>query len=340
MREAARITRNQLLYTGSPEADRQCLASIARAYWAQDVRLANILISTSPVAQEHLSVSQPGCSHVNIVDFPKFTIAYNESFLTHHNSLRSELVSELANSVSVVHRKQVKSRLQCSQRMSQLFWPSSSRLKLAGISQQDNIVYSPEGIQQALINEWQPIHFAAPIDLEKAEKFLKTYVHQLGHLFRFSGLSELTREDFLQNIQVVRNGAPGPNGIPYAAYRACPELSATVFSKAYSDLSSQSPQSNLSVFNESLVWFAPKGVVEGEGSSVVRSPANLRTIFRSICDSKLICGTVSNNITSATLDVTPDLQRGFCRGRQLSLNVVDLDTVSYTHLRLPTTPYV
>ena len=102
----------------------------------------------------------------------------------------------------------------------------------------------------------------------------------------------------MQNIQVARNGAPGPNGIPYAAYRACPELSASVFSKAYSDLSSQSPQSNLSVFNESLVWFAPKGVVEGEGSSVVRSPANLRTIFGSNCDSKLLSGIVSNKLIS------------------------------------------
>ena len=55
--------------------------------------------------------------------------------------------------------------------MSQLFWPSSARLKLVGISQQDNIVYNPDGIQQALINEWQPIYSAAPIDLEKAEKF-------------------------------------------------------------------------------------------------------------------------------------------------------------------------
>ena len=28
------------------------------------------------------------------------------------------------------------------------------------------------------------------------------------------------------------------------------------------------------------------------------------------------------------LAVTPEAQRGFCRGRQLSLNVVDLDTMS------------
>ena len=37
---------------------------------------------------------------------------------------------------------------------------------------------------------------------------------------------------------------------------------------------------------------------------------------------------IADAIVDATLAITPAAQRGFCRGRQLSLNVVDLDTYS------------
>ena len=50
--------------------------------------------------------------------------------------------------------------------------------------------------------------------------------------------------------------------------------------------------------------------------------------FGSNADAKLISTGVSDSIVDATLDFTPAAQRGFCRGRQLSLNVVDLDTFS------------
>ena len=59
--------------------------------------------------------------------------------------------------------------------------------------------------------------------------------------------------------------------------------------------------------------------------AVIRTPNNLRTPFGSNCDSKLIAGTISYKLVDPTLKVTPQNQRGFCKGRQLSLNTVDLD---------------
>jgi len=74
-----------------------------------------------------------------------------------------------------------------------------------------------------------------------------------------------------------------------------------------------------------LVWFAPKGECEDDKVAVTRTPSNLRIIFGSNADSKLIASSAAEAILPATLAVTPRAQRGFCRGRQLSLNVVDLD---------------
>ena len=43
-------------------------------------------------------------------------------------------------------------------------------------------------------------------------------------------------------------------------------------------------------------------------------------------DSKLISGGICYAISGAAIAITLAAQRGFCKGRQLSLNVVDLDT--------------
>ena len=67
---------------------------------------------------------------------------------------------------------------------------------------------------------------------------------------------------------------------------------------------------------------APKQAIAEDSTAVIRSPSNLRTIFGSNADSKIISGAVAT-----TLKVTPSSQRGFCRRRQLSVNIVDVDIV-------------
>ena len=72
-------------------------------------------------------------------------------------------------------------------------------------------------------------------------------------------------------------------------------------------------------------WFAPKGSLDSDKVAVIRSPDDLRTDFGSSCDAKLIAGSIGHKMLPATLKVTPMNQRGFCKGRQISLNIVDLD---------------
>ena len=73
------------------------------------------------------------------------------------------------------------------------------------------------------------------------------------------------------------------------------------------------------------MWFAPQGVALSDGSTCVRPVENLRNIYGGSSDSKLIAGAVSHKMVAPTLKITPAMQRGFCKGGQLSLNTVDLD---------------
>ena len=187
------------------------------------------------------------------------------------------------------------------------------------------VASSPDHIQKLLIDEWKPIYQACDINTEKADMFLRTYVNQQNQLFQFENISELSIDDFKSYVSVPGDGQPGPNGIPYSAYRVVPDLSARVLHATFRQLCSSNSLLDLEEFNRTLVWFAPKGNEPGETIEAIRNPGNLRTIFGGNSDSKLISGTLAHKLTSPTLTLTPFIQRGFCRGRQLALNVVDLD---------------
>ena len=143
------------------------------------------------------------------------------------------------------------------------------------------------------------------------------------------------KERFVAIIKKVKDSATGPNGLPFSAYAAWPGASAQVFENTTELFGREAEAGHAKAdcydcitFKKQLVWFAPKGEVDKDSVAVLRAPDNLRTIFGSNADAKLISAGVSDAIVDATLASTPAAQRGFCRGRQLSLNVVDLDTFS------------
>ncbi len=88
---------------------------------------------------------------------------------------------------------------------------------------------------------------------------------------------------------------------------------------------SQKP-SRLSEFNEQLLWFALKGVCDEDDIAAYRTPGQLRTIFGSNTDCTTIAAGIAAKLVPPTLALTPFIQRGFCKGRQLGLNVVDFDS--------------
>ena len=82
------------------------------------------------------------------------------------------------------------------------------------------------------------------------------------------------------------------------------------------------------------VWFPPKGELEEDSTALIRTAGDLRTLFGSNSESKLIASGIADSITSPTLAITLASQRGFCRGRQLSLNLVDIDAYMRAHNQL------
>ena len=61
---------------------------------------------------------------------------------------------------------------------------------------------------------------------------------------------------------------------------------------------------DLQDFNKQIVWFAPRGECAEDQVAVFRTPGNLRTIFGSNTDNKLIAGAVAETLLPATLLLT------------------------------------
>ena len=328
---AAREVRDMQLFRdpGNSECVRMVVDSISRAIWRQDVKLAWKVICSSSIGSQFLEICD---KQVRCRDFVAFDDLYNKTKMEEHARLNFSLRNNLNNTSGANSRKRIKSKLQASRRQQALFWPSGKILRLSGlkveVNGEETLVTHPSEVQEALRNSWGPVYAKKECDTDAAHKMLKVYLRRISpdHLVSFRGCTLPDAEDFAGTIKHARHSAAGPDGIPYAAFQATPEVSARVLANTSASMATEQRPAGLDDFNKQLVWFAPKGSFDGDKKAVFRKPQQLRTIFGSNSSSKLVASAVAYKLTPPTLAITPSIQRGFCKGRQLALNVVDLDS--------------
>lgn len=187
------------------------------------------------------------------------------------------------------------------------------------------VAQHPAAVQDALKQYWAPVYADRPGDGAKASKFLDLYSRRNSDLFEFASLEPPFENGLWKMSMEAKHSACGVDGVPGAAYRADSFLSAKVLHNSFSDLPSSCPLKDTISLNEQLFRFAPKGASDADRVAVFRTPCNPRIIFGSNCDSKLIAETIAHKLVPPTVKVAPANQRGFCKGRQLSPNRMDLD---------------
>jgi len=212
--EASRVVRDYLVTHDSSgvESQRLVAASVARAAWRNDARLARRLIGSSTLAASFLGVSG---NTVYLLDPNAFDLFFNETRITQKQEVLAKLQKEKLATNSINAKKQLKSQMQGVRRMMALFWPSGKRLKLAGIRQSDGTTFcSPQDMQQALRDYWGPVYASKPFDAEAAKNFLKVYCNHNRHLFDFKDLELPNADDYFATLGRLRDSASGPDGLP------------------------------------------------------------------------------------------------------------------------------
>ena len=283
--------------------------STARAIWRQNVSLATKLIKSSPLAASFLKVEG---NKVFLSNAPQFNMYYDDARVQISNEALTKLGTRMQLASSPMEAKKVKCKIQATKRFLALFWKTNRCLKLSGIRLNDGTVAtSPSAVQEGLKEYWGPVYAHSDIDRDAAIKLLKLYKTGAAGDFQFSSVSFPGPADYESFIKKSKESSCGPNGIPYSAYKSCPELAGKVFNSQARVLTRTDRPPGLVNFNKQLCWFAPKGVLDHDKQVVLREPQNLRTIFGGNCDNKCISGTVAHALTPAMLKVTDSCQHGF-----------------------------
>ena len=123
-------------------------------------------------------------------------------------------------------------------------------------------------------------------------------------------------------IKKTRNSAPGPDGIPFAFYRAVSDLAAPIILNLI--LAMGQGTAPPKEFNLGNLFVFPK-----DSSSTIN---RTRPITVNNADNRILAGVVADAIMPAVAAITPKRQRGFVRGRQGEDNITELTNLFYNSL--------
>ena len=128
----------------------------------------------------------------------------------------------------------------------------------------------------------------------------------------------------MQNtIACSSKSAPGPDGIPFAAWHA----GGYAYAKTLYLIGERQLQGiPLCIsFNDSLALFPPKGNDPEDDLQVIRSPDCTRPLGLKNSDNKTVSAVMTRSMARSMKALTHRTQRGFVPDRQMLTNVVDLD---------------
>ena len=108
---------------------------------------------------------------------------------------------------------------------------------------------------------------------------------------------DLTQADVEKALQLSGNSSPGPDGIPFAAWRACKSLAAPVMFAALLQLTSADGLDILGEdfadFNESILTFLPKKTDEEDEMGIpIYAAANTRPLNITNADNRILANAV------------------------------------------------
>ena len=251
------------------------MASISRAIWFNKAGLAKKLLNTSTIARDILIIVG---RRVLCRDFSKCDDWFNDTHQKLQQQRINGLKEDIAATKSTILKKQLRSKVQAACRLQKVFWPSGKRLIVTGIIGSNDVngnpvVHTkPEEIQEALRLYWGDVYSKKEMDLDKAHKLINFFRRKCGHLFDFENLLLPDQEKLEKAIILAKDSACGPDGVPYAAYKALLKLSAAILHDSIDDLQLEEPQTDLESLNEQFVWMAPKTPSANDGVVVCLGP--------------------------------------------------------------------
>jgi hypothetical protein len=216
-------------------------------------------------------------------------------------------------------RPKVRSRLSQLQVLAATWRSHRRRISLVAVLDPHGIPQaSPEASAELLANHWGPVFEAKVIEAESASMVMP-FTQAVPQGIRWVA----DKEGFFEVMAKPRDSAPGPDGIPFGAWRAAgPKLFDVMFN-AFSSFMQGAPLPE--GFNECNLAFIPKGEDPNDAHLVARTPNTTRPISLSNTDSKYFALALNRPLAEAAKVTVHPRQRGFVQGRSLIDNILEVE---------------
>jgi exonuclease III len=322
-REAAALARAELALGGHGPTKVRLAGTIAciRAARMNDPRALRKAVLMAPHIARHIDHRT-----YTIID----PVAIRDSLHELMETAICEDLRSLEGSSLPADRKKPK-RDQLRQRQS--LWRSCRRRAngLALCGPDGNPIVGPIEIGQHLTDHWSPIFAAKTIDHHSAARFLEhVQVVPLDFSWGISG------ETFANVLTSTGSSSPGPDGVPYGAWRHANQDCHEVLFRLLNDTLTN-PNALPEQFNHSHLVFIPKGGDIGEDLVLGRTAHDLRPLNLSNTDNKLLALALNDRLSALCQITVASQQRGFVAGRHIEDNLFSLEaaaiSLSATNLR-------
>ena len=192
-----------------PHTRMQRVLQISRAIAYNDSQLARIVKKADPQLGECFTVSEDGLIHItNTTKFNETTAAIAKAFHDQENRENDSAATTQGKKNRTNHLK----------RLNDQWSPFSRKSVNLTITKQDGSpTTTPEEGGAALSDHWGQVFSHKDIDLCLADAILRRYANPID-LHHVHIPSEASFSAFLRH---AKHSAPGPHGIPYAAWNAC-----------------------------------------------------------------------------------------------------------------------
>ena len=190
-----------------------------------------------------------------------------------------------------------------------------------------------ESIAKLLKTHWSNIFLAQGIDSVRLKLWLEEDQDDrpFAEFLPFpADKFKLTKKHIRRAIDHSNNSAPGPDGIPFAAWRKLGPLAVSTLFDAFQDMTAEGGPERMAEqypdFNASLLLFLPKkasGTLED--GTVFYDADSVRPLNVTNADNRLLASAVRLLIEPFVASRISPSQRGFIAGRSMLANLIDID---------------
>ena len=185
----------------------------------------------------------------------------------------------------------------------------------------------PANIARILTEHWQ-----ATFDSKPTNSTLRNgWLERVRNRFKIR-LTELrpTSEDVEKVFLGLHDSAAGPDGIPTGVYMQLKEVAPDIFLQLVRDLI----DGNISLdddFNQAILCCIPKGSNDHDDNGVpIHTAAGTRPLSIVDAANRIVAAILNCALERCVGNRISAMQRGFVSGRQMLMNIIDVDTAAQT----------